>query len=61
MTEALLALPAHLPKRLERALDAGMVAPPYRPAAVDAAVETPADALHATGFGVRAGVVRSSR
>ena len=38
MTEVLLALPAHLRKRLERALDAGMVAPPYRPAAVDAAV-----------------------
>ena len=38
MTEVLLALPAHLRKRLERALDTGMVAPPYRPAAVDAAV-----------------------
>ena len=38
MTEVLLALPAHLRKRLEHALDAGMVAPPYRPAAVDAAV-----------------------
>ncbi len=38
MTEALLALPAHLRKRLGRALDAGMVGPPYRPAAVDAAV-----------------------
>ena len=38
MTEVLLALPAHLRKRLERALDAGLVAPPYRPAAVDAAV-----------------------
>ena len=31
MTEVLLALPAHLRKRLERALDAGLVAPPYRP------------------------------
>ena len=38
MTEVLLALPAHLRKRLEHALDAGMVAPPYRAAAVDAAV-----------------------
>ena len=38
MTEALLALPAHLRKRLERALDSGTLAPPYRLAAVDAAV-----------------------
>ena len=38
MTEALLALPAHLRKRLAQALDAGMLAPPYARAAVDAAV-----------------------
>ena len=38
MTEALLALPAHLRKRLEHALDSGTLAPPYRAAAVDAAV-----------------------
>ena len=38
MTEALLALPAHLRKRLERALDSGILTPSCRPAAVDAAV-----------------------
>ena len=38
MTEALLALPSHLRKRLAQALDSGMLAPPYAPAAVDAAV-----------------------
>ena len=38
MTEALLALPAHLRKRLAQALDSGMLAPPYAPAAVHAAV-----------------------
>ncbi len=38
MTEALLALPTHLRKRLAQALDSGMLAPPYAPAAVNAAV-----------------------
>lgn len=38
MTEALLALPAHLRKRLEQALDSGTLAPPYGAAAVGAAV-----------------------
>ena len=38
MTEALLALPAHLRKRLAHALDSGTLAPPYEKAAVDAAV-----------------------
>ena len=38
MTEALLALPAHLRKRLERALDSGTLAPPYGAAAVGAAI-----------------------
>ena len=38
MTDALLALPAHLRKRLAQALDSGMLAPPYAPAAVHAAV-----------------------
>ena len=38
MTEALLALPAHLRKRLEQALDSGTLAPPYAEAAVGAAI-----------------------
>ena len=38
MSEALLALPVHLRKRLAHALDSGTLAPPYRAAAVDAAV-----------------------
>ena len=38
MTEALLALPAHLRKRLAHALETGLATPPYGPAAVDAAV-----------------------
>ena len=38
MNEALLALPAHLRKRLAHALDSGTLAPPYDTAAVDAAV-----------------------
>jgi len=38
MTDALLALPPHLRKRLERALDSGLLAPPYRPVAVSAAL-----------------------
>ena len=38
MTEALLAMPAHLRKRLAHALETGTLAPPYRVAAVDAAV-----------------------
>lgn len=38
MTEALLALPAHLRKRVAHALETGTLAPPYRSAAVDAAV-----------------------
>ena len=38
MIDALLALPAHLRKRLESALLAGSLAPPYQPAAVRAEV-----------------------
>ena len=38
MTETLLALPSHLRKRLERALDSGMLIAPYRPVAVSAAL-----------------------
>ena len=38
MTEALLALPAHLRKRLAHALDSGTVAPPYGAVAVGAAI-----------------------
>ena len=38
MTEALLALPAHLRKRLEQALDSGTLAPPYGAAGVGAAI-----------------------
>ena len=38
MTEALLALPAHLRERLAHALDSGTLAPPYGAAAVGAAV-----------------------
>ena len=38
MTEALVALPSHLRKRLAQALDSGILAPPYARAAVDAAV-----------------------
>ena len=38
MTEALLALPAHLRKRLAHALDSESLTPPYETAAVDAAV-----------------------
>ncbi len=38
MTEVLLALPSHLRKRLESALEAGTLGPPYRPIAVRAAL-----------------------
>ena len=38
MTEALLALPAHLRKRLEQALESATLAPPYGAAAVAAAI-----------------------
>ena len=38
MTEVLLALPPHLRKRLESALEAGTLGPPYRPVAVCAAL-----------------------
>ena len=37
MTEVLLALPSHLRKRLESALETGTLGPPYRPIAVRAA------------------------
>ena len=44
MTEVLLALPAHLRKRLAQALDSGMLAPPYGTSAVVAAVGGASDA-----------------
>ena len=43
MTEALLALPAHLRKRLAQALDLGMLAPPYGTSAVVAALRGASD------------------
>ena len=41
MTEVLLALPSHLRKRLQCALETGTLSPPYRPVAVRAALAGP--------------------
>lgn len=62
MTDALLALPAHLRTRLAHALDSGALAPPYRAAAVNAAMGVAAESeavaetltgLHGLGVSAR--------